>query len=94
MYYQFGSKSGKMSKKEFIKALAFRMETDEITAERWVEAHTETLFEAFKFGQGVTIDGLGGFYVDQRGDSAAFKFNPSQKLRALLGWSSTYKKGF
>jgi DNA-binding protein HU-beta len=94
MYYSFGSSSGKMSKKDFIKALALRMQTDEVTAERWVEAYTETLFEAFEAGQGVTIDGLGGFYVDRRQDSTAFKFNPSQKLRALLGWSSTYKKGF
>ena len=33
----------------------------------------------------------GGFYVSPRGDTWAFKFNPGQKLRALFGWSSTYK---
>jgi DNA-binding protein HU-beta len=83
--------AGKQKKQEFIQALAAKMRVDETTAERWVDAYTETLFETFKSGRGVTIDGLGGFYLDQRGDSTAFKFNPSQKLRALLGWSSTYR---
>ncbi|MES2733718.1 MAG: HU family DNA-binding protein [Bacteroidota bacterium] len=94
MYDQFGSQPGKMSKKEFIQALAVRMQTDQATAERWVEAYTDTLFEAFKAGQSITIDSLGSFYLDRRRESTAFKFNPSQKLRALLGWASTYKKGF
>jgi DNA-binding protein HU-beta len=84
--------SAKVKKKEFIRALAQRMNTDEQTAEQWVEAYTDTLLAAFSRGEGVTIDGLGGFYVDNRGNSTAFKFNPSQRLRSLLGWSSTYGK--
>ena len=52
---------------------------------------TETLFDAFKEGHSVTLPGFGGFYVSPRGQTWAFKFNPGQKLRALFGWSSSYK---
>lgn len=80
------------SKKEFISLLAKRMKTDEETTKLWVEAYTETLFDVFKAGEGVSIDGLGGFYLQGRRTGAAFKFNPGQRLKALLGWSSTYKE--
>ena len=80
-----------ISKEEFIKRLAARMNTDEATAKEWLEGTTETLYETFKEKKGVSLKGFGSFYLDERGDSCAFKFNPSQKLRALLGWSSTYK---
>jgi nucleoid DNA-binding protein len=79
------------SKKEFIALLAKKMNTNETSAKEWVDAYSDTLFEIFKTGNGVTIDGLGGFYLQRRGDSCAFKFNPSQKLKALLGWGSTYR---
>jgi hypothetical protein len=80
-----------MNKKDIIIHLAARMETDEKTAEAWLNALIETLYEAFKAGKSVTLPGLGGFYVRPERDSWVFKFNPAQKLRALFGWSSTYK---
>jgi nucleoid DNA-binding protein len=80
-----------ISKKEFISLLAKRMNTDETTAKLWIEGFNETLFDVFKTGQGVTIDGLGGFYLERKRSGVAFKFNPGQRLKALLGWSSTYK---
>jgi hypothetical protein len=45
----------------------------------------------FKSGKGLSLSGFGGFYLDRRRESTAFKFNPGQKLRALFGWSSKYK---
>lgn len=81
-----------ISKKEFITLLAKRMKTDESTAKQWIEGFTETLFDVFKTGEGVTIDGLGGFYLQRNRSGTAFKFNPGQRLKALLGWSSTYKE--
>jgi DNA-binding protein HU-beta len=81
----------RIQKKEIIQRLAQRMGTDEKTAETWLEAFTDTLYEAFKKGRGVTLPGFGGFYVKPKGESRVFKFNPGQKLRALFGWSSTYK---
>ena len=80
------------SKKEFTTLLAQKMNADEATTKLWIEGYTDTLIDIFKKGEGVTIDGLGGFYVDRRRDSTAFKFNPSQKLRYYLGWGSTYKE--
>jgi nucleoid DNA-binding protein len=80
------------SKKEFITLLANRMKTDEETAKLWIEAYSETLFDVFKTGEGITIDGFGGFYLQRRSSGTAFRFNPGQRLKALLGWSSTYQE--
>ncbi|MBN1930053.1 MAG: HU family DNA-binding protein [Desulfobacterales bacterium] len=83
--------SNSLSKKEFVHKLSSKMQCDEKRAGEWLDAVTNTLYETFRDGSGVSITGFGGFYLDRRGDSCAFKFNPGQKLRALLGWSSTYK---
>jgi len=80
------------SKKEFIVLLAKQMKTDEETAKLWIDAYSETLFNVFKTGEGVTIEGFGGFYLQRKGSGTVFKFNPGQRLKALLGWSSTYKE--
>src|SRR5215831_762124 len=77
--------------KAFIHQLALRMQTEDKVAATWLEATVETLYDTFKAGKGVTLTGLGGFYVQPRGKTWAFKFNPGQKLRALFGWSSSYK---
>jgi DNA-binding protein HU-beta len=77
--------------KVFIHQLALRMQTDDNVAAAWLDATLETLYENFKAGQGVTLTGFGGFYVQPRGNMWAFKFNPGQKVRALFGWSSSYK---
>lgn len=81
----------RIDKEEVVRRLAKRMKTDEKVAETWIDAFTYTLFDAFKEGSGVTLPGFGGFYLERKRDGCAFKFNPAQKLRALFGWSSTYK---
>ena len=48
------------------------------------------MYQTFRSGCGLTLPGFGGFYLDRRRESWAFKFNPGQKLRALFGWSSSY----
>ena len=84
--------SENVKKKEFVKLLAQKMKADEKTAEIWVDAFTDTLYECFKQERGVVITNLGTFYlrITSRGDSI-FRFNPSQKLRSLFGWSLTFK---
>ncbi len=81
-----------IKKKEFVALLAQKMNVSDKTAEKWVDAFTETLYECFKRQRGVVITNLGTFYlrITSRGDSI-FKFLPSQKLRALFGYSSTDK---
>ncbi|MDQ3087327.1 MAG: HU family DNA-binding protein [Acidobacteriota bacterium] len=85
-------KTMNLKKKEFVALLADKMKTDAQTAEMWIDAFTDTLYECFKQGRGVVITNLGTFYlrITSRGDSI-FRFNPSQKLRSLFGWSSTYR---
>ena len=83
----------RVSKPEVAKRLAQRMGTDEGTATSWLDAVTDTLYEAFKAEESVTLPGFGSFYVRSERSSWVFKFSPSQKLRALFGWSSTYKGG-
>ena len=80
----------RIQKKEVVSRMAQRMGTDEKTVEAYLDAMLETLYEAFKAGESVTLPGFGGFYVRPERDSWVFKFNPGQKLRALFGWSSTY----
>ena len=81
-----------IKKNEFVELLAQKMKVSEKTAEIWVDAFADTLFDCFKKQRGVVITNLGTFYlrITSRGDSI-FKFLPSQKLRALFGYSSTYK---
>jgi DNA-binding protein HU-beta len=76
--------------KEFASLLAKRMNTSEKVATEWIDSYTQTLVEVFKTGEGVTINGLGGFYLSFKHGGTVFKFNPSQRLRKLFGWSSTF----
>jgi len=83
--------AGRIEKTELARRLAAQINTDEATAAAWIDAFIETLYESLKSGECVTLKGLGGFYVEPRGNTWVFKFNPGQRLRALFGWSSKYK---
>ncbi|MBW3625616.1 MAG: HU family DNA-binding protein [Armatimonadetes bacterium] len=85
------SQAVRIPKKELALRLARRMETDEATALAWLDGVTETLYEAFKAGESVTLPGFGSFYLREERQSMVFKFSPAQRFRALFGWSSTYK---
>ncbi|MDP9316834.1 MAG: HU family DNA-binding protein [Chloroflexota bacterium] len=80
-----------MKKQELVRHVAERMDTSEATASLWVDAVTETIFEQLRLGESVTLPRFGTFYVRPERTQWVFKFNPSQRLRAVLGWSSTYK---
>ena len=81
----------RIEKKEFVRRLAGRMQTDEATAAMWLDGVLVEMYETFRSGYGLTLPGFGGVYLDQRREGWAFKFNPGQKLRALFGWSSSYR---
>jgi len=83
--------AGPIKKDAFVRGVAKRMNTDEATAQAWVDAVLETMYATFKRGRGITLPGFGGFYLDRRPRGCAFRFNPGQRLRALFGWSSTHK---
>ncbi len=80
-----------MKKQALVRQIAERMGSTETTAALWVDAVIETMYEQLKVGESVALPGFGTFYVRPERAHWVFKFNPSQRLRALLGWSSTYK---
>jgi len=80
----------RIQKNEVAKRVASRLSIDEKVSEEYLDAVLETLYEAFKSGESVTLKDFGNFYLDLRRSGCVFKFNPSQKLKALFGWSSTY----
>ena len=84
----------RIEKKEFIRRLAERAQTDESTAAQWLDGILEEMYQTFRSGYGLTLPDFGGFYLDRRRESWAFKFNPAQKLRAFFGWSSTYRADY
>jgi DNA-binding protein HU-beta len=83
--------SDRIEKDELARRLAARMHTDAATAGAWIDGLVETLYESFKAGESVTLRSFGSFYVRPERSTWVFRFNPGQRLRALFGWSSTYK---
>lgn len=81
----------RINKDEFVRRVAKRMKVSETRAQVWVDGVLDTMYDVFRSGKGVTLPGFGGFYLAKKREGCAFKFNPGQKLRALLGWSSTYR---
>jgi len=80
-----------MNKKELIKRVATRTAKDASEVELLVDATLEEIYEALKREESVSLRNFGVFYINVRRSGIVFKFNPSQRLRAIFGWSSTYK---
>jgi DNA-binding protein HU-beta len=83
--------SDRIDKKALIALVAERVGKDGKVVEEIVEATLEEIYEALKKGQCVSLRNFGTFYVRPERRSWVFKFNPSQRLRKLFGWASTYK---
>jgi DNA-binding protein HU-beta len=81
----------RIDKKELVRRISKRMPKGTGTVEEIVDATLEEIYEALKQGECVSLRNFGSFYVRPERDSWVFKFNPSQRLRKLFGWSSTYK---
>ena len=82
---------GRVDKQELITRVAERVGRDRETVAIIVDATLEEIFEALKREESVSLRDFGTFYVRSEWSSWVFKFNPSQRLRKLFGWSSTYK---
>jgi DNA-binding protein HU-beta len=83
--------SDRIDKSALITLVTDRVGRDREMVEEIVEAMLEEIYEALKRGECVSLRDFGTFYVRPERDSWCFKFNPSQRLRKLFGWSSTYK---
>ena len=80
-----------ISKKDLVKRVAQKVDSRQKVVEEVIDASLEEIYQSLKQRESVNLRNFGTFYVKEHRDSCAFKFNPSQKLRKLFGWSSTYK---
>ena len=83
--------SDRIERDELIERVCKRTGNSVKTVEKIVDATLEEIYEALKQGERVSLKNFGTFYVRPERESWVFKFNPSQRLRKLFDWSSTYK---
>ncbi len=81
----------KIEKPALVSLIAQRTNRDTVLVEEIVDAMIEETYAALKRGESVSLRNFGSFYVREERGSWVFRFNPSQRLRALFGWSSTYR---
>ena len=81
----------RITEKELVKRVANRAEKDADEVELIINATIKEIYESLKRQENVVIRNFGKFYIRESRTGIIFKFDPSQKLRALFGWASTYK---
>ncbi len=84
----------RMTEKTLVQAVAERTGHDAALIGEIVHATLEEIYAAIKRCESVSLRNFGTFYVRAERDTWVFKFSPSQRLRAVLGWSSTYRGPF
>lgn len=80
-----------IDKKELARRVSLRLNQEICEVEEVIDATVEEIYESLKQGNSVTLRNFGTFYVRTEPKTWVFKFNPSQRLRKLFNWSSTYK---
>jgi DNA-binding protein HU-beta len=83
----------RIDKTQLVNRIARRLSKDPGEIEPVADVLLEEIYEALKREESVSLRNFGTFYIDVRRSGTVFKFNPAQRLRALFGWSSTYKGG-
>jgi len=81
----------KVDKRELIRLVARRTGRDPVVVAEVIEGTLAEIVEALEIGKSVSLRDFGTFYVRPERAQWVFKFNPSQRLRKVLGWSSTYR---
>lgn len=81
-----------INKQELIRRVGERVNRDEKVIEEILNATLEEIYQSLKQGESINLLNFGTFYIRFECTSTVFKFNPSQRLRKLFGWSSTYKR--
>jgi DNA-binding protein HU-beta len=80
-----------MKNEELIQNVSARSGLDRHTVNLVFDAILDEIYNSLKHCESVTLKNFGTFYIREGHGQQVFKFNPSQKLRKLFGWSSTYK---
>lgn len=81
----------RIERQELVRRVANRTGQETALVEELLEATLEEIYAALKRGESVSLRTFGAFYVRPRPAQWVFRFNPSQRLRKLFGWSSTYQ---
>ncbi len=81
----------RIEKPELVALVAQRTKQNAALVEEITDAVLEEIYAALQRGESVSLRNFGSFYVREGNTGRVFKFNPSQRLRALFGWSSTYQ---
>lgn len=83
--------SSHIEKDDLVQRISRRTGNSIQTVEKILDTALDQIYESLKQGECISLRNFGTFYVRPERDSWVFKFNPSQRLRRLFGWSSTYK---
>ena len=83
--------TGRIEKPELVSLVSQRTSQEAPAVDEIVDTFLDEIYQALKRGDSVSLRGFGSFYVRPEDESWVFRFNPSQRLRALFGWSSTYR---
>ena len=81
----------RIDKTALVRQVAQRVHRKAELVEKIVDTFLEEIYAALKRGESVSLRDFGSFYIRPEPASWVFKFNPSQRLRKLFGWSSTYR---
>ncbi len=81
----------RIDKKELVSLVSQRVNRKVGLVGAIVDAFLDEIYEVLKRGESVSLRDFGSFYVRPERANWVFKFNPSQRLRKLFGWSSTYR---
>ena len=77
--------SERIDRDELVRLVSERVSKNEAEVAEIVDATLNEIYQALKRGSCVSLKNFGTFYVRPERDSWVFKFNPSQRLRALFG---------
>jgi DNA-binding protein HU-beta len=80
-----------MKNEELIQNVSARTGLDRNTVNLVFDATLDEIYNSLKRCESITLKNFGTFYIREGHGQQVFKFNSSQKLRKLFGWSSTYK---
>lgn len=82
----------RVEKPELVRRVAERLGRDAETVGEVVDAVLAEIYEALKRGQPVALRDFGSPATsDRSGTAGSSILNPSQRLRRLFCWSSTYR---
>lgn len=81
----------KISTKDLILKVAQKTGLDQDIVEKVVDQFIEEVARSLENCHPVNIKNFGTFFIRPTAPTRTFKFNLSQKLRSILGWSSKYK---